>query len=163
MKRSTHAMITAAAALGEKTTSNHSCLRAALLAVCLTASFAPAANAQRIGERNSATIVQDGGANTAGILQDGQGNDAALGQAGRNNTGTIVQRGDNNSGCLYQLGRGLDGSITQSGDNQSTAWLQTRAGLRPIRIEVCRAQVNGGRSRDSYRNARVRVPPSAYR
>ncbi len=130
-----------------------------VLALCFAALLAGAANAQGMGSRNlnRAIVTQSGAGNAAGVLQAGQGNSAALGQTGVNNTGAIVQNGDNNNACLYQHGRNLSGSLEQYGDGATTAYIQTRSGLRPVPIRMCMAQVAAGSPRDIVIPSNVRV------
>lgn len=96
-----------------------------------------AASAQ--GMPGSASILQGGRGNAAGIAQTGSGNDAALRQFGQNNTGTILQTGTGNTACLAQAGRNLSGTIQQTGDYQSTGVLQTRMGVMDVSPEACSA------------------------
>lgn len=122
-----------------------------LLALGFAALLAGAANAQGMGSRNlnnAAIVNQSGTGHAAAVVQAGRGNDAALGQAGANNSGAITQVGNNNNACLYQHGSSLTGSIEQYGDRATTAYIQTRSGLRPVPIRVCMAQVAGGSPRD---------------
>ena len=128
------------------------------LALCFAVLLAGAANAQGMGSRNlnnAAIVNQSGTGHAAAVVQAGRGHDAALGQAGANNTGAIVQNGNNNTACLYQHGSSLTGSIEQYGNRATTAYIQTRSGLRPVPIRVCMAQVAGGSPRD------IVIPPSA--
>lgn len=108
--------------------------RAALLACCISAMMAGAADAQQRGGRgivqatNGASIDQQGSGNGGAVVQSGAGNEAALRQYGDGNTGTITQTGDNNTACLMQIGDGLNGSIVQTGDRRRTSVLQTESG-----------------------------------
>ena len=119
------------------------------LALCFSVLLTGGANAQLGYHTSNAAIVnQSGTGHAAAVLQAGRGNDAALGQIGANNAGAITQIGNNNAACLYQHGNSLTGSLEQYGDGGTTAYIQTRSGLRPVPIAVCRAQVAAGSPRD---------------
>ncbi|ANP44744.1 hypothetical protein [Candidatus Viadribacter manganicus] len=129
------------------------------LALCFAALLAGAASAQGMGSRNiynAAIVNQSGTGHAAAVVQAGQGNSAALGQAGARNAGAITQNGNNNAACLYQHGRDLTGSIDQYGDGATTAYIQTRSGLRPVPMAVCVAQVAGANPRDIALSQRTR-------
>jgi|GEM_PF-5488974 len=124
------------------------------LALCFAALLAGAANAQGMGSRNiynrpnAAIVNQSGSGHAAAVVQAGRGNEAALGQAGANNSGAITQIGNGNAACLYQHGSSLSSSIEQYGDFATTAYIQTRSGLRPVSIRMCASLVAAGSPRD---------------
>ena len=133
-----------------------------LVALMFTALLAGGAHAQGMGSRNiynTATVSQSGTGHAAAVIQAGQGNSAGLGQAGANNTGAIAQNGNNNAACLYQHGSGLSGSIEQYGNGATTAYIQTRSGLRPVPIRMCMAQVAAGSPRDIVIPSNSRTRP----
>ncbi len=133
-----------------------------LAALMFTALLAGGAHAQGMGSRNiynTATVSQSGTGHAAAVIQAGRGNDAALGQAGANNTGAIAQNGNNNTACLYQHGSSLSGSIQQYGNGATTAYIQTRSGLRPVPIRMCMAQVAAGSPRDIVIPSNTRARP----
>jgi len=137
MKRSTHAIIAAAAMAtlmaGEAHAQQRNDVRAMIYAAAIGAA------------ENRSSVQQEGANNGAAIVQTGQGNTAGIRQFGRNNTGAITQSGDNNAACLIQIGRNLDGSIIQTGNYNNTGVIQTRRGATEIPAELCSARRGNGR------------------
>ncbi len=137
MKRSTRAMIAAAAMAALAAGEAHAQQRRDIPAMIYEAAVGAA--------ENRSSVQQEGANNGAAIAQNGQGNSAGIRQFGRNNTGAITQSGNNNAACLIQIGRNLDGSITQTGDYNNTGVIQTRRGATEIPAELCSARRGNGR------------------
>ncbi len=124
----------------------------ALLCVATTPAFA--GNQSRTSS-NSATVVQQGRGNAAGVYQGGQANAASLNQIGRDNTGVIDQPGNANTACLVQAGRGLDATVVQHGDYGSVGVVQTRRGVQQFNPDLCfqRNESRGYLLRNAVRGA----------
>ncbi len=89
--------------------------------------FAPAVGAQPRSERNVASIVQTGDANSALVRQRGSGHSLSL-----------RQLDGGNSACLVQNGRDLELDLTQSG-GESLSLMQNRGGTHALPAQACRA------------------------
>ena len=113
-------------------------LRAPIAALTLVLSAPGAASAF---EGNRVQVFQDGDRNTATVVQNGASNTAAMRQTSGGQSGVIVQNGDGNTACLVQMGPSRSSAIVQNG-GESVAVLQGAHRTREISLNSCMRFVN---------------------
>lgn len=76
------------------------------------------------GNKNRATVNQQGSGNGADVAQHGNGNTAQVVQRGSGHSATVTQSGRNNWLGLFQFGRNTSSTVSQSGNGQTGLILQ---------------------------------------